>query len=300
MNTPIAILQDDRLQTRLNEDGYIVVDLLNEGELSQLRELFHFQNSGRDDIPLDVLYTCEHNPDRGYRVEMNNRIKEIIDPTLARVFKDVRSTVYTFQIKGIGPNSELMVHQDWNFARADEGFRTYTFWVPLVNSTESNGTLSVLPGSHIRFDCIRGAGIVTPIMGHEKEILPNLLPLTVHAGQLVLFDSALVHASASNLSRDIRVSVMTNIFASKAETYLYFPNKERGKVDEYRVPIDFFLRYSNYRNEFYQPPVFGVLVRTTANPMSEFSSIIAATTFTTPNTGSKVIRVFKKLINEIL
>lgn len=256
------VLKDAKLQDRLNREGIIQVDFLSEEEVKQLDALFHDLHDQRNDIPYDRLYTCQHNEDAAYRKRMTDELERIMTPLLDRYFSNVKTTVYTFQIKGIGPNSELLVHQDWSFAREEEGNRTYTFWIPLVDSDTSNGTISVLRGSHIPVDGVRGAGISPAFDGFQKDIIPLLEPLTIKAGQLALFDSSLIHYSAPNESSSIRVSVMTNIIPSNSEVYLYFQNREELELaDEYLVPNDFFLHYKDFKSEYEHAPAFGQKTR---------------------------------------
>ncbi len=255
-NNVLPVLKDEHLQNQLNRDGIILLDFLSTEDVKQLDAIFHELHDTRSDIPDDALYTCQHNPDSEYRGKMHQKIGELISPMIEKVFKDVKTTAFTFQIKGIGPNSELGVHQDWSFAREEDGFRTYTLWVSLIDSDANNGTLSVLKGSHIPADGIRGAGIEPCFEGLQSEILPLLNPLEIKAGQLVLFDSSLIHYSAANNSSSIRVSAMTNIIPSKADTYLYFGSSDNGSITECSVPDDFFLHYTDFKSEYEKPPSF--------------------------------------------
>ncbi len=296
MRIPVPVLKDKELQSRLDEEGYVLINLLPKSAVEELSSLFHQLHDNRTDTPYDRLYTCMHNPDLEYRKRMDKEMARIIDPFLNAVFEDAKNTIYTFQIKGIGSNSALRVHQDWNFARADEGFRTYTVWIPLVDCTEDNGTLSILSGSHKTFDCIRGGSIVTTLTGHDSDVRHLLNPMKIKAGQLMLFDSALVHYSANNNSENIRVSAMTNIVSQKADMYLYFPDGNNAEhAAEYSVPDDFFLHYSDYRKEFESPPSFGTLTRVIPNPMKEFDIEVLSANAKENKTGSKFSQFLSNL-----
>ena len=302
MKSTVPILANQGLQNELNKNGYIVVDFLSSTDVQRLSHLFEEMNANRDDIPYDRLYTCLHNPDPKYRNSMSSKIREIINPKIAAHFSDVKNTVYTFQIKGIGPNSELYAHQDWTFTREDEGYRTYTFWVSLVDSNENNGTLSVLPSSHLKLNNIRGAGIEPVLSGKQHEAVPLLTPLSMKAGQLVLFDSALLHYSAPNMSDSIRVSVMTNIMPKNADVYLYFQNKKNvDSADEYLVPDDFFLHYQDFETEYETPPSFGIKTRTVKNSNLLISKLPASVFSETSTSFSRKIgQLVKSMFHGIL
>ena len=257
MKPLLPILKDEKMQQRLNKDGYILLDFFNLKEVAQLQTIFDELHQNRTDIPYNQLYTCLHNPDAAYRKQMHERLSELCKQQLDKYFTEIKNTTFTFQIKGIGPESELYVHQDWSFTDESKGFYTYTFWLPLVESNTNNGTVSVLPGSHRYLREIRGANI-NPVFDHlRKQLINYLKPLTVRAGQMLLFDSALLHYSSANLSDKIRVSIMTNLMRKEAELFLYFRNKENPEmVDEYHVPDDFFMRYEKFKEEYQAPPAF--------------------------------------------
>lgn len=289
----VPVLKDEHLQNQLNHDGIILLDFLSPEDVERLNLLFHELHITKSDIPNDKLYTCQHNPDSEYRDKMNQEIGELINPMIEKVFKDVKTTAFTFQIKGIGPNTELGVHQDWSFAREEDGFRTYTLWISLINSDATNGTLSVLKGSHVPADGIRGAGIEPHFEGLQSEILPLLEPLKIKAGQLVLFDSSLIHYSAANNSGSIRVSAMTNIIPSKADTYLYFGSSDDGLIAEYLVPDDFFLHYTDFKSEYEKPPRFAQKKRV-LKPTLKKISIEELRSLSSNETNGKEIAVTAK------
>lgn len=302
MKDPIPIMKNVQLQDRLDQHGFLILDFLRKAEIEELSDLFTKMNGSRDDIPYDKLYTCLHNSDAEYRAAMNHEIGNVLRKKLDGLFKDIKNTVYTFQIKGIGPDSELYPHQDWSFTREEEGFRTYTLWVSLIDSNESNGTLSILPGSHSLLNNIRGAGIEPLFSGKQSEVIPFLTPLSIKAGQLVLFDSALLHYSAPNYSDSIRVSVMTNIVPRQAVVYLYFQNKDKpGMAEEYQVPDDFFLRYKDFKAEYEHPPSFGIKLRSLANVNIDTDALLKNRSQPkNPALLMKLSDVVKKLFNGLL
>ena len=61
-----------------------------------------------------------------------------------------RALNFGLQIKGTGPGSRLEIHQDWSVTDED-GFRSVTFWIPLVDSHPRNGTVHYLLGDPDRF-----------------------------------------------------------------------------------------------------------------------------------------------------
>lgn len=92
-------------------------------------------------------------------------------------------------------------------------------FLPLVDITESNGPLMVVPGSHLK------ANGFSEIVGNfavvndyeDKEFKPILL----EAGDLLLFSAWLCHKSSANTTKDIRLVV----------TYRYTDVLEQNWID---------------------------------------------------------------------
>ncbi|MFN8287511.1 MAG: phytanoyl-CoA dioxygenase family protein [Chitinophagales bacterium] len=261
------ILLNEQYQKMLNKDGIVKFRFLDEDGIEKLLGRYHQLVTPRTDIPYDILYTCLHNPDSNFRNEMNTQIGELLKPYFAKHFKDVQQSSFTYQIKGLGPQSELYVHQDWSFTD-EKQFRTYTFWLPLMDCFAENGTIHAIKGSHLKLNHIRGAGINAAFDNVQRAIRKYMEPQNVSAGEALVFDSALAHYSPPNNTNSIRVCVMTNLSHKDADFMLYF-GKENGKVvkvDAYKVPPSFFMLYDDFKSEFMQPPSFAQYAGTHAQP----------------------------------
>lgn len=251
------ILINPQHQKTLDKDGIVKFRFLDEEGVAKLLALYHRLVTPRTDIPYNILYTCLHNPDSNFRNEMNMQIGELLKPYFAKYFKQVQQSSYTYQIKGLGPQSELYVHQDWSFTD-ERQFRTYTFWLPLMDCFPENGTVHAIKGSHLKLNHIRGAGINAAFDNVQQAIRKYMEPQTVMAGEVLVFDSALAHYSPPNNTNSIRVCVMTNLSHSDADFMLYF-GEDKGanvKVDAYKVPPSFFMMYEDFKSQFLQPPSF--------------------------------------------
>lgn len=253
-----AILRDKVLQEKLDNEGFVQMPFADANTVKDLLGLFDQLQAGRSDIPLDTLYTCLKNSDRDYARVMNERLREILKPLMDRTFQQYKNSSFTFQIKGLGKNSELYVHQDFSFTD-ERKFRSYTFWLTLMDSYPENGTLHMLKYSHKHLGNTRGGGI-DPVFKDVQDLAkPMLEPLIMKAGNLVVFDCALAHYSPPNYTPNIRVSVMTNLIHEEAEFLLHFGKTSNGciDIDVYEVPDNFFMRYNDYDKEFLSPPSFG-------------------------------------------
>jgi len=266
------ILRDQVLQEKLDKEGFVQMPFADPNTLRDLLGLFDQLQADRTDIPLDTLYTCLKNSDRDYAKLMNDRLRDILKHRMDHTFQQYKNSSFTFQIKGLGKNSELYVHQDFSFTD-ERKFRSYTFWLTLMDSYPENGGLHMLKYSHKHLQNTRGGGI-DPVFKDVQELAkPVLEPLIMKAGDLVVFDCAMAHYSPPNYTSNIRVSVMTNLIHEEAGFLLHF-GKSSGStlaIDVYEVPDDFFMRYNDYDKEFLSPPSFGRLAGKYTEPEHFFT-----------------------------
>lgn len=92
-------------------------------------------------------------------------------------------------------------HQDGN---RHDGIRHrgLNVGIYLQPSTEANGCLRVIPGSHRQ-----GKIDVHALREAHGDILPGSIPLEAGAGDITLHDRSLVHGSLPNTSPDLRITV---------------------------------------------------------------------------------------------
>ena len=103
----------------------------------------------------------------------------------------------------------LPVHQDYKSTRCRRVFR---FWVPLRPSDELRGTICVWPGSHANGAVPHEAtGWKTPAIAPELYEGLECVVFDIPAGDCVLFNSMLFHASVPNRSDATKFTLMVQI-----------------------------------------------------------------------------------------
>jgi ectoine hydroxylase-related dioxygenase (phytanoyl-CoA dioxygenase family) len=95
-------------------------------------------------------------------------------------------------------------HQDFHYVKGNTG--VVTAWIPLQDTTFLNGCLSIMPGSHrlgpLAHDLVVGKKRVpSTIFGNPIRMVE------MRKGDLLLFNSLLLHSGNLNLSPGIRYSV---------------------------------------------------------------------------------------------
>ncbi len=113
-------------------------------------------------------------------------------------------------------SSQTYWHQDiryWSFDR-DE---LTTVWLALGEEETRNGSLKVIPGSHLmnlpnsRFDDDRF--LLTDTV-ENKQLLASAIAITLSAGDALFFHSRLLHAAGPNLSDEVKIALVFTYHAS--------------------------------------------------------------------------------------
>jgi hypothetical protein len=118
-------------------------------------------------------------------------------------------------------------HQDWNCCWRAHTDELITCFIYLDDADAVNGCLQVIPGSH------EGKRIYPFKPGDRFEIDPayvdkdKIVPVPLKAGEMIFFDSYLLHYSDLNRSQTPRRAII----------YTYNPAR-LGKINEHRFPHD--------------------------------------------------------------
>jgi beta-hydroxylase len=194
---------DEGRERRLERDGYVVLDGLDAAEVATLREgFFALWPEG------EGFHTDLERADAATRASVDALVGPVWDRHLPAVLDDHRVFMSSFLVKWPGPGNDLYVHQDTTYV--DEGrYRSVSFWVALDDMSPEigNGPLEVAPGSHRWADEYRGSNVVPWHRRHEERVRAALVTVPVRAGQVVVMDNRLIHASPANTTDRPRVAV---------------------------------------------------------------------------------------------
>lgn len=231
-------------QESINKKGYAVIKnvvaedkilLLNDiyNRLTQFQEYsIHdkFQNSGRFRSP-EI---------RNFVMENIGAFSKQFLPTVfdASVFDD--NTTGAFQIKPPSKVSELNPHQDAPVI--DETKENGLFvWIPLCDINEQNGAIMVLPGSHLWGNHQRSLNVPWVLEKHTKLLWKHMQPVYVNKGDIIVWDTALIHASLPNLSNQTRVAITSTLLPKDFKMVEFFKDKQtpKDKIEKYQVGRSF-------------------------------------------------------------
>jgi len=214
--------------------GYAKVPFLNGEEIKLLVDFFY---ANHPQLP-PGMYSSSHSPDFSFRQKMNEEIKRVCKRAVEATFKNVTPLGATFMVKSRGENGSLHPHQDWSIVDETQ-FNSYNIWLPLVDVNEQNGTLMVLPYSHnIYKENIRGLNIPSSYEKVEKEIWQYLVAVNVKAGEALVYDHRLLHASGINKTSTPRLVIVYGIIPDNADMRYYYGRD--GFIEEYDCTPDFY------------------------------------------------------------
>lgn len=234
-----AIFRDKALQEKFDRDGYVVFDFIEADQAKLIAEKFYALHK---EIP-GGFYSEAFNPDSTTKDDIYRATDAIFDPKVEELFTGFKKLGSTFLCKAPGENSKVGVHQDWTVVDETKQYSA-TIWVPTVDTTEENGALRVIPGSHKFFDAYRSPTMPFAFHGNEDALWDAMITVPMKAGQAFLLNHAVIHASSPNLTKTERLSIAYGLIPESAELLFYHATGD-GKVEKYNVPDNFFQRYYN-------------------------------------------------------
>lgn len=116
-------------------------------------------------------------------------------------------------------------HQDGNFKTGPVAERGVNFGIYLYPSTEANGCLRVIPGSHTW-----GQVDLDALVAKHGERLPGSIPLTAAPGDVLVHSRNLIHGSFANTSPDMRVTVYFGFHAHATVAGVYTDEHIRQRM----------------------------------------------------------------------
>lgn len=155
---------------------------------------------------------AEHEPYFSSNVHCTRQVAMAVDEELKRLLgglvteligEDVEPFLAAFISKSGRSGSRVAFHQDWTYTDERE-HRVTIAWIPLVDTTVTNGALSFVRGSHRWTDGVRSDTPEAPTAGLQDRLSRMATMVPAAAGQVILYDPAIVHGSSPNITSRTR------------------------------------------------------------------------------------------------
>lgn len=246
----MSLLKDEKLAQQLETEGYVSLSFCSEDELSRLKEVFASVNVDAT----SPFWSSSFLSDTNFKKELSSSVNAILSKSTSRILAGHKPLGSTFLVKQPGVYSEMPIHQDWTVVDETK-YGSYTIWMPLRETNSTNGCMQVIPGSHKLNGQLRCPSLPVAFEGIRQELRSYLIDVPLKAGEAILFNHSLMHASPANRTSEPRVAVTYGFTHADAQLDMYYDSGD-GKVSKYEMPDDMFIKYPEVRNE----PLIGDLV----------------------------------------
>lgn len=246
------------------ENGYVIIKNIVSDEAIEIIINAYNKMAAMTDFYISDNFIASPNYGKNVQDFVQNELKkanQLIIPKIFKVDNIITDLLNILVLKFANCKHTLLPHQD--ISMVDEYMAPTTFlWVPTRDIDNTNGSLSVLSKSHKWATWQRThSQFESPIKKNINFILEKMIPLHVNKGDLILFDSALIHASSPNLSNEIRISMNTSVVPKGFNLIHYFKDNtiSKSKIYKFNIDTDFWHQalYTNPHHvpEKYFPPI---------------------------------------------
>jgi len=244
-----AIFRDEQKQNEFMRKGYAQFPFLSANDvnhlLAEMKELTPDDRFDPDGSAIcrNTFHSSFLDTNADYKQKTYDLISELVGPRLKDILADYKILLCQFVVKPPG-KGDLLPHQNWNFVRNHKN-TTVTVWCPLTDVGVSNGTLRVVEASHKISPFIAAPFLPNYCANFEAEIREKYsTPITLNAGECVIFDDSLLHWSEPNRSKESRdVMVVECIPAESVGTIFFFDRESpENEFEVLEVDSSFFVR----------------------------------------------------------
>ena len=235
------IFQQNDPEDTINRNGFVIIPFLEKSEIEKLTAIY---TEKVEDLGADFFMSLwTKNIKR--RREVDDAIRAVFLPKLSHILADYKCVIASFGVKKPTVSSAWFVHQDDSFIDENEA-RSVSVWVPLTDVTAQNGALQVIEASHLKFDGPRAPTLLDPYDDYREVLRQHFMTTQpMLAGEALFFDHRLIHASAPNLSDQIRLISVAVMAPRESDVIFYYRNETDppGKVEMLKLT-------DNYYQEF--------------------------------------------------
>lgn len=232
----LPIVQPLFLQQLLSHRGYIQLPFLTHEEVAHARQLYHTLHT--PDVYHQGRYTTQEVESAAHRTQALEQLQILLQPKLQQLFTDYKTPILQFFVKQPGSDGGISFHADSTLLINPHLEAHYAIWIPLQDVDAQNGTLAMLPGSHLHNHSVAATSIPWPHQQWVEEHKQHTNTLHLPAGTIVVFDNRLLHASTFNSSTQPRIAIAGRITHRLSQYYSFFKN-EKG-IAVYAEPDNYY------------------------------------------------------------
>lgn len=249
-----GIFSDPKLQQEFHENGFVIVPFISPEQIEELFGVYKhcYPNGVQGFFSTTFANNVEH------REMVNRSIGEICRQQIENLFENYKILFSSFIVKAPGENSRLIMHQDMTLVD-EEFFSGINIWCPMVDLTETNGAIEVLPKSHRFYKTYRGSSIPDIYDNVKQEVVGLMQPCYLKAGEAIIFDQSIIHNSPPNLSDTERPTINTFVAHQDARIKICYWDKESfgDNIEIFEQEDDFLEKFENFGHNIFSRPTIG-------------------------------------------
>ena len=210
------LIRQEALHREFIKNGFVILkDAIRSEQIALLKQLYqnHFETPSG-------MYVSHHDvKDMEQNLHFSNEIFRLTRDFMTEHFFGFQPLIAHFAAKGRGKEGIFNLHQDWSIVE-ESLYAVAHCWIPLQNVSNENGTLTVLPSTHLCFNNYRSGTCpirFLPIDEFENEVVH----INARVGDVVIYHPALFHGSGANMNADDRIAVVAAVAHPSASRVYY-------------------------------------------------------------------------------
>lgn len=239
------MFRDSVLENKFQSNGYVKIPLLKKEEVDQLIKIYHEYSETSDNQ--QGFHISLDQSDKNTVKKISSSVESILSDPVLDLLNNGQIFTSSFTVKEPGNQFIVPPHQDWTFVDEDN-FCSATVWIPLQDVNTENGALGVIKGSHRLFNYHRSSPspqAKSLLSDHIFTLFPYIDIINMKAGEALIFNNKLIHASPPNTSEYPRLAVGIGITQEKASLIHYYKTPGKNELEKYEVDKEFFYHYNN-------------------------------------------------------
>lgn len=236
------------IEREFNEEGYTLIEnFLDLYEVEELRKIYYKYHIERvEGLMWNSLYYVSVEDS----IRISNQVLEIVQPKLDKIFEAYNAPLATIMSKtGLKPEGLDTPHRDYSVLD-EEKFEYRQIWIPIVDITEQNGPMFVIPKSH------KLPHRILPMMGtcvyreKESELKRKYTdPILMKSGDLLVYADRTIHAGYPNYTTHERPVVHFGLVPPEATVRYYERDRENANtINVFEVENDWYLKVRDFTN----------------------------------------------------
>lgn len=223
-----TILRNEELEIEINKNGFAIIEFLTSKEIEQLKT--EFGKFFPDRSLFSGSYSSMSALDNEQRKNAHLAIQAIIKERLESLFKDFECPISLLYSRRPDGKHKLDWHTDPAFNFNEHNVPIYGIWCPLQEVNETSGGLKIIPGGHriIPKLNLSYAQWKWPLEEYRELLNDYGKSFDLTAGQAIIFDTRMIHASDLNTSDLERDNVVMRILPKNTNFFKFIRTCQTG------------------------------------------------------------------------